>query len=264
MLITVERSQDCSKRKSEDHTLARLIYSGVPFPLLLTTIFTNNILNINGEIRKEEKMITDKTCNEFVEVLATNAPVPGGGGASALVGGIGTALGNMVGSLTVGKKKYADVEDDIKALMKKADKLQKELLACVEKDAEVFEPLAKAYGMPKDTEEEKAAKAEVMAKVLKDACAVPLEIMHKCCDAIDICEEFAEKGSRLAISDAGVGVIFCKSALQGASLNVFINTKAMADKEYAAKINDEADEMLKECTVKADEVFGKVYSGLRA
>ena len=208
-------------------------------------------------------MITDNNCRDFVSVLSSNAPVPGGGGASALVGAVGTALGNMVGSLTVGKKKYADVEEEIKALMKRADSLQQQLLDCVEKDAEVFEPLAKAYGMPKDTEEQKAAKAEVMAAVLKDACAVPMEIMRKCCEGIDICDEFAAKGSRLAVSDAGVGVAFCKSALLGASLNVFINTRAMVDREYAARINAEADAMLKEYTVKADAVFAGVYSALR-
>jgi formiminotetrahydrofolate cyclodeaminase len=208
-------------------------------------------------------MITDNNCRDFVSVLASNAPVPGGGGASALVGAVGTALGNMVGSLTVGKKKYADVEEEIKELMKRADSLQQQLLDCVEKDAEVFEPLARAYGMPKDTEEQKAAKAEVMARVLKDACEVPMEIMRKCCEGIDICDEFAAKGSRLAVSDAGVGVAFCKSALLGASLNVFINTKAMADREYAEKINEEADAMLKDYTVKADAVFAGVYSALR-
>ena len=88
-----------------------------------------------------------------------------------------------------------------------------------------------------------------MAIVLQDACAAPLEIMRKCCEAIDMCEEFANKGSRLAISDAGVGVVFCKAALQGASLNVFINTKAMKDRESAERINDEADSMLFEYTV---------------
>jgi formiminotetrahydrofolate cyclodeaminase len=208
-------------------------------------------------------MITDNTCKDFVSVLASKAPVPGGGGASALVGAIGTALGNMVGSLTVGKKKYAEFEDDIKEMMAKADQLQKDLLDCVEKDAEVFEPLAKAYGMPHETEEEKAAKAKVMAKVLKDACQAPLEIMRKCCESIELCEQFAGKGSRLAISDAGVGVTFCKAALLGASLNVFINTKAMADREYAAKVNKEAEDMLNEYTIRADEVFAMVYSGLR-
>ena len=130
-------------------------------------------------------------CNEFVEVLASKAPVPGGGGASALVGAIGTALGNMVGSLTVGKKKYADVEEEMYELKGKADALQKELLHLIERDAEVFEPLSKAYGMPRNTEEEKAEKARVMEIVLKDACSVPMEIMERCCEAIDLIEVFA-------------------------------------------------------------------------
>ncbi|MCI9599444.1 MAG: cyclodeaminase/cyclohydrolase family protein [Lachnospiraceae bacterium] len=206
---------------------------------------------------------TKGTCEEFVEVLASKAPVPGGGGASALVGAIGMALGNMVGSLTVGKKKYADVEADILALKEKATALQADFLRLVEADAEAFEPLAKAYGMPRETEEEKAEKARVMAIVLKDACAVPMEIMEKCCEAIDVIEEFAAKGSALAISDAGVGVVFCKAALLGASLNVFINTKSMADKEYAASLNEKADKMIADYSKKADEIFAAVNARLR-
>ena len=202
-------------------------------------------------------------CNEFVEVLASKAPVPGGGGASALVGAIGTALGNMVGSLTVGKKKYADVEEEMWALKAKADQLQKDLLHLIERDAEVFEPLAKAYGMPRATEEEKAEKARVMEIVLKDACSVPMEIMEKCCEAIDIIVEFAAKGSALAISDAGVGVAFCKAALKGASLNVYINTKSMANKEYAAELNAKCDAMLEKYTKIADEVFESVLGRLK-
>ena len=165
------------------------------------------------------------TCTEFVEVLASKAPVPGGGGASALVGAVGTALGNMVGSLTVGKKKYADVEDEMWELKAKCDQLQKDFLRLIERDAEVFEPLSKAYGMPRETEEEKAEKARVMEIVLKDACSVPMEIMEKCCEAIELIVEFGAKGSKLAISDAGVGAAFCKAALKGASLNVYINTE---------------------------------------
>ena len=174
-------------------------------------------------------------CDEFVEVLASKAPVPGGGGASALVGAVGTALGNMVGSLTVGKKKYADVEEEMYALKEKATALQKDFLRLIERDAEVFEPLAKAYGMPRETEEEKAEKARVMAIVLKDACSVPMEIMEK----------------------------FCKAALQGASLNVFINTKSMADKEYAAELNAKADAMLVKYTKIADDIFASVTARLR-
>lgn len=206
---------------------------------------------------------TKGTCEEFVDVLASKAPVPGGGGASALVGAIGMALGNMVGSLTVGKKKYADVEADIVTLKEKATALQADFLRLVEADAEAFEPLAKAYGMPRETEEEKAEKARVMAIVLKDACAVPMEIMEKCCEAIDVIEEFAAKGSALAISDAGVGVVFCKAALLGASLNVFINTKSMADKEYAASLNEKADKMIADYSKKADEIFAAVNARLR-
>ncbi len=206
---------------------------------------------------------TKGTCEEFVDVLASKAPVPGGGGASALVGAIGMALGNMVGSLTVGKKKYADVEEDIIAMKEKATALQADFLRLVEADAEAFEPLSKAYGMPRETEEEKAEKARVMAIVLKDACAVPMEIMEKCCEAIDVIEEFAAKGSALAISDAGVGVVFCKAALLGASLNVFINTKSMADKEYAASLNEKADKMIADYSKKADEIFAAVNARLR-
>ena len=202
-------------------------------------------------------------CNEFVEVLASKAPVPGGGGASALVGAIGTALGNMVGSLTVGKKKYADVEEEMCELKKIADELQKELLLQFERDAEGFVPLSKAYGMPRETEEEKAEKARVMEIVLKDACSVPMEIMEKCCEAIEIIVEFAAKGSTLAISDAGVGAAFCKAALQGASLNVYINTKSMKNREYAEELNAKCDAMLEKYTKIADEVFNSVLGRLK-
>lgn len=203
-------------------------------------------------------------CNEFVEVLGSKAPVPGGGGASALVGAVGTALGNMVGALTVGKKKYADVEEEMKELMAKATTLQDELLHLIERDAEVFEPLSKAYGMPRETEEEKAEKARVMEIVLKDACSVPMEIMEKCCEAIDLIVEFAAKGSALAISDAGVGAAFCKAALEGASLNVYINTESMKNREYAEELNRKCDEMLAVYTVKADEIFRNVLGRLKA
>ena len=204
-----------------------------------------------------------KPCDEFVAVLASKAPVPGGGGASALAGALGTALGNMVGSLTVGKKKYADVEAEILTLQAQSDILQKELLHLIERDAEVFEPLSKAYSLPKNTEDEKAEKARVMEAALREACSVPMEIMEKCCEAIDVIEIFAKKGSVIAISDAGVGAAFLKAALEGASLNVFINTKAMADREYAQSLNDRADQMLDAYTVKAAGIFETVKARLR-
>lgn len=207
-------------------------------------------------------VFTNKTCREFVDVLAKKSPVPGGGGASALVGAIGTALGNMVGSLTVGKKKYADVEEDIIALKAKADVLQDELLALVEKDAEVFEPLSKAYGLPKDTPEQQAEKDTIMEKCLVDACSVPVEIMKKCCEALEIMADFAAKGSKLALSDAGVGAAVCGAALKGASLNVFINTSSMKNREVAEKTEKEANALLDKYTALADQIFEDVKNRL--
>ena len=196
--------------------------------------------------------------DEFIEVLASKAAVPGGGGASALVGATGCALGNMVGSLTVGKKKYAAVEEEIKELQKKSNSLQKHLLILMERDALVFEPLSKAYGLPKNTEEEKAAKAVIMEKALKEACTVPMEIMEKCCEAIDVIEIFAKKGSVIAISDAGVGAACAKAALHGASLNVFINTKSMKDRVYAEDLNNKTLALVDETTEVCDKVYEQV------
>jgi formiminotetrahydrofolate cyclodeaminase len=207
--------------------------------------------------------ISQKAIPDFVSVLASKAAVPGGGGASALVAAVGTALGNMVGSLTVGKKKYADVEADIIQLKQKCDTLQAEFLKLIDKDAEDFEPLSKAYGLPAETDAQKAEKAKVMEKCLRDACATPFEIMQKCAEAIKVCEQFALKGSKLAVSDAGVGVIFCKAALMGASLNVYINTKAMTDRTYAEKINKETDALLKEYEALADKIFAGVKAQLK-
>jgi formiminotetrahydrofolate cyclodeaminase len=196
---------------------------------------------------------------EFVDVLASKAAVPGGGGASALVGAIGAALGNMVGSLTVGKKKYADVEAEIIALQARATALQNELLRLVDQDAVVFEPLSKAYGIPKDD----PSRAQIMEDALKLACSVPMDIMRACAKAIDVIAEFAAKGSALALSDAGVGAAFCKAALQGASLNVFINTKSMTDRAFAASAEKEADALLGKYCALADGIYTSVITRLR-
>ncbi|MDR1061852.1 MAG: cyclodeaminase/cyclohydrolase family protein [Clostridiales bacterium] len=206
---------------------------------------------------------TGMPCEEFVGALASRAPVPGGGGASALVGAIGVALGGMVGSLTLGKKKYAGVQADIVALKARADALQAELLALVQLDADAFEPLSRAYAMPKGTEAERAEKAGTMAVALKACCAAPLGIMRACCEAIDLLEAFAAKGAAIAISDAGCGAACCKAALQAASLNVFINTAAMEDRELAGEYNREAGLLLGRGAAKADEIFEGVAARLR-
>ena len=197
------------------------------------------------------------SCTEFVTVHASNAPVPGGGGASALVAAIGTALGNMVGSLTVGKKKYADVEEEIIALKAKCDKLQADLLAQIELDAKGFEPLSKAYGIPKDNPD----RDRILEDATVVACQVPVKIMELCCEALDAIAVFAAKGSRLAVSDAGCGAVCVKAALQAASLNVFINTKTLKNRELAEEMNKKCLGMLDKYCALADEVFNTVKDG---
>ena len=204
-----------------------------------------------------------KGCDEFVEVLSSKAPVPGGGGASALVGAVGAALCNMVGNLTVGKKKYAAVEEELRGLMEQVTVIQNRFLQLIDEDAESFAPLAKAYGLPSATDEEKAEKAKVMEKCLNDACGVPLEIMDNCCKAIDLIEVFAAKGSVLAVSDAGGAAACCRSALKGASLNVYINTKSMKDRERAAELNQKCDEMIAVYGDRAEKLFESVLQKLR-
>ena len=197
------------------------------------------------------------SCTEFVTVLASNAPVPGGGGASALVAAIGTALGNMVGSLTVGKKKYADVEVEIVALKARCDALQTELLDQVPADAEGFEPLSRAYGIPKDD----PTRDQVLEEATLVACRVPVRIMELCCEAIDAIAVFAAKGSRLAVSDAGCGAVCVKAALQAASLNVFINTKTLQNRALAEEMNAKCLGMLDKYGKMADEIFESVKAG---
>ena len=200
------------------------------------------------------------SCREFVTVLASNAPVPGGGGASALVAAIGTALGNMVGSLAVGKKKYADVEEEIIALKAKCDQLQQDLLDQIAADAKGFEPLAKAYGIPKDDPN----RDQILEEATLVACQVPMKIMELCCEAIDAIAVFAAKGSRLAVSDAGCGAVCVKGALQAASLNVFINTKTLKNRQAAEEMNAKCLGMLDKYGAMADEIFETVKAGFFA
>ena len=204
--------------------------------------------------------MTTASCREFVTVLASNEPAPGGGGAAALVAALGTALGNMVGSLTVGKKKYAAVEAEIIELKAKCDALQTELLDQVPADAEGFVPLAKAYGIPKDDPN----RDEIMEAATITACKVPVHIMELCCEALDAIAIFAAKGSRLAVSDAGCGAVIVKSALQAASLNVFINTKTLKNRAVAEEMNAKCLDMLDKYGKLADEIFETVKNGFFA
>ena len=208
-------------------------------------------------------MIESMRIQEFLDVLSSKEPVPGGGGASALAGALGNALGQMVSNLTIGKKKYALVEDEIKELAERMKGIQGQFTALADQDAKVFAPLAKCYSLPSDTEEEKAYKAEVMEARLLDASLVPMEIMEKAAEMLEIMDILADKGSRMAVSDVGVGVQFIRTALLGAVMNVYINTKSMKNRGKAEEMNEKAERLIREGTEAADRIYQKVLGQLR-
>lgn len=200
---------------------------------------------------------------DFIKELSSKASVPGGGGASGLVAAIGMSLGNMVLALTDGKKKYAKYQEEVEETIKAATSLTKELLLCMDKDAEAFEPLSKAYGLKKDTKEEIEYRDKVMAEALLLASNAPLDMMELILKAIKMIERIAVIGSRLAISDAGVAIAMCKAAMEGASLNVFINTKLMKDRELAKSLDAKAEAYLKEAREISDKTFEEVVKAIK-
>jgi formiminotetrahydrofolate cyclodeaminase len=207
--------------------------------------------------------LTDKKVSEFAAELSSRSPTPGGGGASALAGALGVALGGMVASLTIGKPKYADDEDEMKRLQRVAGRVQNELLDLIEKDATAFGPLARAYGMPSGTEAERASKARVMEPASKEASLVPLEMMRRCGEAIDLIERFADIGSRLALSDAACGAVLCKAAMQSAWLNVCVNTVSLSDAAFAGRVNAEGRALVAKYAPRADAVYARIEARFR-
>lgn len=207
-------------------------------------------------------MIEKQQIGTWTDTLASKAPVPGGGGASALGGALGAALGQMVANLTVGKKRYADVEEEMQHSLTVLAGLQAEFLHLADEDARVFAPLAQAYGMPGDTPEQKAEKEQVMEERLLAASMVPLAMMEKAWEVLEILEQLEAKGSRMAVSDVGVAVQFARAAVTGAVMNVYINTKSMKNRDKAAELNRKAEKLLEDGCRKADAVYDRVRQRL--
>ena len=185
----------------------------------------------------------DLSLRDFTDALASKSATPGGGGASALVGALGAALGTMAGNFTVGKSKYAAVDAELRALMAESERLRLEFLACVDEDAAAFQPLSRAYGLPKDD----PARAEVMETCLRAAADVPMKILRLSCRGLALQREFAEKGSALMVSDARTGAAFLLAAARGAALGVRVNTELMRDRACAERLDAEAAALTEEC-----------------
>lgn len=201
----------------------------------------------------------EKPATQFLSELSSNAPVPGGGGASAAVGAFAAALGMMVTNLTIGKKKYADYEEEVKAVRDRLEGLRDQLIDLVDGDAVAFEPLSKAYSIPKDDPE----RDTIMENALYEASVVPMSIMETVLAAAKELEVLVAKGSKLAVSDVGVGILFAQAAIEGASLNVYINTKSMKDRERAAALDAKADAIIAEGAALKARIYDGVFAAIK-
>ncbi len=175
----------------------------------------------------------EMTIESYVNQLSSSSPTPGGGGTSALFGALGSALGSMVAALTAGKKKYAEYEQDIQKILAETARLNQRFLELMKADEKAFAPLSRAYGISKDD----PARDSLLEEALKGAAEPPIQVLHTCSSLIEVLEELAVKGSRLAISDAACGAAACEAAAKAASMNIFINTKLLKDRSYAQELN---------------------------
>ena len=185
-----------------------------------------------------------QTLQSFLDALASNAPAPGGGAAAALMGATGAALVSMVCNLTRGKPKYAAVEGDMEALLARSEALRARLTKMMEDDQVVFKTLMSAYGLAKQTDEEKAARKRAIQDALKNATEVPLACARACGEAIALSRDAAEKGSLQVVSDAGVAVAAAEAGLKSAALNVWINVPSIEDKRFADAARKEIDDLI--------------------
>lgn len=205
----------------------------------------------------------EKKAIEFLEDLSSSAPFPGGGGAAAVTGALAASLGLMVANLTIGKKKYVAVEAEIIELKEKLVGLRDRLVVLTDEDAIGFEPLANAYRLPKETEEQRLEKERIMEKALYQACLVPLEIMETTLEVMKCLSVIGEKGSQMAVSDAGGGMVLAQAALEGAAFNIYINTKSMKNRKLAEELNVKAEKLISEGNTRKNFLYKKVIDKLR-
>ena len=207
-------------------------------------------------------MLTEKPVTVFLDELASSAPAPGGGSVAALSGALGAALVSMVCNLTLGKKKYANVQGDIEALLSQSEALRKELVELLETDVQVYTEVSKAMKMPRATEEERAARTAAMQKALKAATDVPMRVAEACVKVMDLCRPAAEKGNVNAVSDVGVAVLMAEAGLRSAALNVLINLAWIKDEAFVAENRAKLDALLEGKAAMRDEIYDLVVEKL--
>jgi formiminotetrahydrofolate cyclodeaminase len=203
-------------------------------------------------------MTKDKTIAAFLDDLASERPTPGGGGAAAVCGAIGAALVSMVANLTIGKKNYEAVSEELKAVNEMAEQLRAELTGAIDEDVAAFNSVMGAYGLPRATEEEKAKRTAAIQAALKGATLAPLRAVKACFEVMRLSAAVAEKGNLNVISDAGVAVLAANAGLRSAALNVFINAKAIKDRDFAEKQLAEVNALLTQAAEITEEVYRTV------
>jgi len=207
-------------------------------------------------------MLTDKPVTTFLDELASSAPAPGGGSVAALSGALGAALVSMVCNLTVGKEKYAAVQDEINTLLSRSEALRKRLVELLEADVQAYSAVSKAMKLPRETEEQKAARAQALDQALKDATAVPFQIAEACVEVMELCKPVAEKGNVNAVSDAGVAALVAEAGLRSAALNVLINLSWIKDQAFVAESRRRLDILLAGKPELKEEVYQLVVGKL--
>ncbi|MBQ2178415.1 MAG: cyclodeaminase/cyclohydrolase family protein [Oscillospiraceae bacterium] len=207
--------------------------------------------------------LADMQVTAFVDLVASDAPAPGGGSVAALAGGIGAALTAMVSGLTIGKKKYAEVQDLVIDAQKKGVALQARFIDVMDRDTEAFNVVSAAFGMPKDNDEQKAARSAAIQNGLKGCTKTPFEMMELAAEAIDLLASIVGKSNDSAASDLGVAALSLKSAMQGAWLNVLINIGSIKDQDFVNEYRTKGEAMLARCLPIADECYNKVLASIQ-
>jgi formiminotetrahydrofolate cyclodeaminase len=220
-----------------------------------------NTSDQKGKMMSGETLI-DKTVTEFLDALASSAPAPGGGSVAALSGAMGAALVSMVCNLTLGKKKYADVQADIQALLEQSEALRHELTDLLQADVEAFTGVSQAYKMPRNTPEAKAARSAAIQEALKLATMPPIHVAEACVSVLDLCTPAAEKGNRQAVSDAGVAALMAEAGLRSAALNVLINLNTIKDEAFSKEWGDKLDALLDGKPALKDQIYALVVEKL--
>lgn len=205
-------------------------------------------------------MLTAKSVNEFLDEVASNSPAPGGGSVAALAGSLGAALTSMVCRLTIGKKKYADVQTEIEGVLRKSEELRANLTSIVEEDTKAFNGVMAAFGMAKETDEQKSLRNKAIQQATKSATLVPLELLGLCEEGIGLARTVVEKGNKNSLSDAGVALLLLQAAAGGAALNVRINLSGLEDQTF----RNEAIEKVSLATRNIDATVDRVMSSLKS